>query len=190
MAGACEAIRGELAAADDLDGARRAALAARVGHLLACVDALAAADAQRAEAAAAARDALRAEAARAERLERELMQMQAAFLCAGAAGGGAALGLDTGPCATACAPGWRRIAAAHSRAGGVCQEQAAAEAAEAALADALVQTKADVMARAAAAADALRALQLAERVTRGGLWMDCSSASEDVLCEELVQRRY
>jgi hypothetical protein len=187
IADECEAIRRELAAAEGLDGTLRAVLAGRVGHLLERVDALSASDAQRAEAAASVRGAQRAESARAERLERELMQVQAAILCASAAGCGEGLDLDTGaPYATACAPAWRRIATAHSKA---CQPTAA-QAAEAALADVLVQTKADVMARAAAAADALHALQRAQQATRGGLWMDHSSASDDMLSEELLQRRY
>jgi hypothetical protein len=191
VADECEAIRRELAAAEGIDGALRAALTERVGHLLERVDALAASDAQRAEVAASVRGAQRAEAARAERLERELMQVQAAILCASAAGVGEGLGLDTGaPYATACAPAWRHIATAHSKACDERREPAAAQAAEAELAEVLVQTKGDVMARAAAAADGAQALQLAQQATCGGLWMDHSSASEHMLSEELVQRQY
>jgi len=191
IADECEAIRRELAAAEGLDGTLRAVLAGRVGHILERVEVLSASDEQRAEAAASVRGAQRAESAWAERLERELMQVQAAILCASAAGVGEGLGLDTGaPYATACAPAWRRIATAHSKACDERSDPTAAQAAEAALADVLVQSKADVMARAAAAADALHALQRAQQATRGGLWMDHSSASDDMLSEELVQRRY
>ena len=61
---------------------------------------------------------------------------------------------------------------------------------EAAFASALISHKADIMARTAAASEAVQARQQAETATRGGLWMDVSSASPDVLCQNTVQRRY
>jgi hypothetical protein len=183
VAGACQALSRELASAGDgLGDETRAVCAARVAHLLARLDAVAAVDAQRAETVEASCAALARESAHAAAAERELQLMQARILCAHPAE------LGVGPCATACSSTWHSLAASNTLPAGAGSPPS--QKAEAAFASALISHKADLMSRTAVASEAVQARQLAETAMRGGLWMDVSSASPDVLCQNTVQRRY
>lgn len=178
IADACEALCRELASAGRLESQQKVVLASRVAHLLERVEEVAEADAHRAGLTAAAEHALGDELEHAARTERELLLLQAAVLCSGAAD---RAGMGTGACTTACAGAWRGL---------TVHGAGRAEGAEGAFAAALVQTKADIMARAVATTEAVQALQVSGHASRGGLWMDYSSQGADLLCEDLVQRRY
>ena len=195
LAEACGALRAELAGAGRINAAQRKALIDRVDHLIERVDAVEDTCARRAAVVAAAQRELAEEEARAARAERELHRWQAVILSNAVA---EHAGLHTGPCATTCASAWRDVGALRREAGGTEGRgqlgggTLVAQDAEAALATALVETKAELMARTAAVTEAAHALQESAQTARGGLRMDSAAASQqpDFLIEALTQRRY
>ena len=181
----CAGICNQLADEKSIERTQRVVLAARVAHLLQRVDAAAADDIYRAGVTAVAERELRREEAKIARAERELLQLQACVLCSD---GASQAGLFVGPYTTSCAAEWRDLGA-HDL--GTGSEGPAAQDSEAALAAALVRTKAEVMARGVATAEAMQAIKLSEQAARGGLWMDHSSEGADLLAEDMVVgRRY
>ena len=143
------------------------------------VDAVEDTCARRGAVVAAAQCELAGEEARAARAERELHRWQAVILSNAVA---EHAGLHTGPCATTCASAWRDVGALRREAAGTEGRgqlgggTLVAQEAEAALASALVETKAGLMARTAAATEAAHALSA--QTARGGLRMDSAAASQ------------